>query len=59
MIGTKVRTLADHGAARDLIDVFTASRRCTNAELEEFGRRHARGPLRALQRSSANTHSRP
>ncbi len=43
MIGTKVRALADSGAPRDLIDVFAASRRWTNAELEEFGRRHARG----------------
>lgn len=43
MIGTKVRALADRGASRDLIDVFAASRRWTNAELEEFGRRHARG----------------
>jgi hypothetical protein len=31
------------GAARDLIDVYTASRRWTTTELEEFGRRHARG----------------
>lgn len=43
MIGTKVRALADRGAPRDLIDVFAASRRWTNAELEEFGRRHVRG----------------
>lgn len=43
MIGTKVRALADRGAPRDLIDVFAASRRWANAELEEFGRRHARG----------------
>ena len=43
MIGTKVRVLADRGAPRDLIDVFAASHRWTNAELEEFGRRHARG----------------
>ncbi|GHF34915.1 hypothetical protein GCM10017776_61680 [Streptomyces griseoluteus] len=28
---------------RDLIDVFAASRRWSNVELEEFGRRHARG----------------
>lgn len=34
---------ADRGAPRDLIDVFAASRRWSNAELEEFGRRHARG----------------
>lgn len=38
MVGTKVRPLADRGAPRDLIDVFAASRRWTNAELEEFGR---------------------
>ncbi|MGW2835833.1 nucleotidyl transferase AbiEii/AbiGii toxin family protein [Streptomyces sp. NPDC001286] len=43
VIGTKVRALADRGAPRDLIDVFAASRRWTNADLEEFGRRHARG----------------
>ncbi|MEY9995348.1 hypothetical protein ABIE67_007380 [Streptomyces sp. V4I8] len=43
MIGTKVRALADRGAPRDLIDVFAASHRWSNAELEEFGRRHARG----------------
>lgn len=43
VIGTKVRALADRGSPRDLIDVFAASRRWTNAELEEFGRRHARG----------------
>lgn len=40
---TKVRALAGRGAPRDLIDVFAASRHRTNAELEEFGRRHARG----------------
>lgn len=43
VIGTKVHALADRGAPRDLIDVFAAPRRWTNAELEEFGRRHARG----------------
>lgn len=43
VIGTKVRALADRGAPRDLLDVFAASRRWTNADLEEFGRRHARG----------------
>ncbi|QNP67822.1 nucleotidyl transferase AbiEii/AbiGii toxin family protein [Streptomyces genisteinicus] len=43
VIGTKVRALADRGAPRDLIDVFAASRRWTTADLEEFGRRHARG----------------
>jgi hypothetical protein len=43
VIGTKVRALADRGAARDLIDVFAASRRWNTADLEEFGRRHARG----------------
>lgn len=41
--GTTVRALADRGAPRDLIDVFAASRRWTNTELEEFGRRPARG----------------
>lgn len=43
VIGTKVRALADRGAPRDLIDVFAASRRWTNGDLEEFGCRHARG----------------
>lgn len=43
VIGTKVRAPADRGAPRDLIDVFAASQRWTTAELEEFGRRHARG----------------
>ncbi|GAB2798146.1 hypothetical protein GCM10027073_32810 [Streptomyces chlorus] len=43
VIGTRVRALADRGAPRDLIDVFAAFRRWSNADLEEFGRRHARG----------------
>ncbi|MFD7292188.1 nucleotidyl transferase AbiEii/AbiGii toxin family protein [Streptomyces sp. NPDC059897] len=43
VIGTKVRALADRGAPRDLIDVYAASHRWSNAEIEEFGRRHARG----------------
>ncbi|QEV37522.1 hypothetical protein CP978_02245 [Streptomyces nodosus] len=43
VIGTKVRALADRGAPRDLIDVFAASRRWNTTDLEEFGRRHARG----------------
>ncbi|MEU9979302.1 nucleotidyl transferase AbiEii/AbiGii toxin family protein [Streptomyces sp. NPDC051014] len=43
VIGTKVRALADRGAPRDLIDVFAASHRWSNSDLEEFGRRHARG----------------
>ncbi|MFE7623836.1 nucleotidyl transferase AbiEii/AbiGii toxin family protein [Streptomyces sp. NPDC057509] len=43
VIGTKVRALGDRGAPRDLIDVFAASRRWSNADLEDFGRRHARG----------------
>jgi hypothetical protein len=42
VIGTKVRALADRGAARDLIDVHAASRLYTNAELESLGARHAR-----------------
>lgn len=42
VIGTKVRALADRGAPRDLIDVYAASRRWALADLEEFGRRHAR-----------------
>ena len=43
VIGTKVRALGDRGAPRDLIDVFAASQRWSTADLEEFGRRHARG----------------
>ncbi|MFJ4849524.1 MULTISPECIES: nucleotidyl transferase AbiEii/AbiGii toxin family protein [unclassified Streptomyces] len=43
VIGTKVRALGDRGAPRDLIDVFAASRRWSTTDLEEFGRRHARG----------------
>ncbi|MER6256288.1 nucleotidyl transferase AbiEii/AbiGii toxin family protein [Streptomyces sp. NPDC001584] len=43
VIGTKVRALADRGAARDFLDVYAASRRWTTSDLEEFGRRHARG----------------
>lgn len=43
VIGTKVRALGDRGAPRDLIDVFAASRRWSTIDLEEFGRRHARG----------------
>lgn len=41
-VGTKVRALADRGAARDLIDIFAARDLYTNAELETLGRRHAR-----------------
>lgn len=43
VVGTKVRALADRGLARDLIDVHAAADRWTHSELEEFGRRHARG----------------
>ncbi|MER5199840.1 nucleotidyl transferase AbiEii/AbiGii toxin family protein [Streptomyces sp. NPDC002755] len=42
VIGTKVRALAERGAARDALDVFAASRRWLTTDLEEFGRRHAR-----------------
>ncbi|HXS62449.1 MAG TPA: nucleotidyl transferase AbiEii/AbiGii toxin family protein [Streptosporangiaceae bacterium] len=42
VIGTKVRALADRGAARDLIDVRAASRLYSPVDLENFGRRHAR-----------------
>ncbi|MER5603672.1 nucleotidyl transferase AbiEii/AbiGii toxin family protein [Streptomyces sp. NPDC002265] len=42
VIGTKVRALAERGVARDALDVFAASRRWSTADLEEFGRRHAR-----------------
>lgn len=43
VIGTKARAPADRGTPRDPIDVFAASQRWTNTELEEFSRRHARG----------------
>ncbi|MEU1230907.1 nucleotidyl transferase AbiEii/AbiGii toxin family protein [Streptomyces sp. NPDC005828] len=43
VVGTKVRALADRGLARDLIDVRAASDRWSHTELEELGRRHARG----------------
>ncbi|WP_328891269.1 copper homeostasis protein CutC [Streptomyces sp. NBC_00316] len=42
VVGTKVRALADRGLPRDLIDVHAASDRWPEAELEAFGRRHAR-----------------
>lgn len=42
MIGTKDRAFADRGAVRDLIDVHTATRHRTTADLENQGRRHAR-----------------
>lgn len=42
VIGTKVRALAERGVARDALDVFAASHRWSTADLEEFGRRHAR-----------------
>ncbi|GAA0422520.1 nucleotidyl transferase AbiEii/AbiGii toxin family protein [Streptomyces luteireticuli] len=44
VVGTRVRALAERGLARDLVDVHGASARWPAAELEEFGRRHARGP---------------
>ncbi|MBH1934640.1 hypothetical protein I5Q34_10155 [Streptomyces sp. AV19] len=43
-VGLKVRALAERGLARDLIDVYGAADRWPAAEIEEFGRRHARGP---------------
>ena len=42
VVGTKVRAIAERGAPRDLIDVYAASHRWTTADLEQFGRRHAR-----------------
>nr|WP_206313557.1 nucleotidyl transferase AbiEii/AbiGii toxin family protein [Streptomyces coryli] len=42
VIGTKIRALADRRAPRDLIDAYAFSRRWSTADLEEFGRRHAR-----------------
>jgi hypothetical protein len=41
VIGTRVRALADRGAARDLVDVHAAADRLSPTELEELGRRHA------------------
>jgi hypothetical protein len=46
VIGTKVRALADRGAARDLIDVNAAFSLHGFAELENLGRRHARDEFR-------------
>lgn len=46
VIGTKVRALADRGAARDLIDVRAASTLYSTADLENLGRRHARDEFR-------------
>lgn len=46
VIGTKVRALADRGAARDLIDVRAASSLYSSADLENLGRRHARDEFR-------------
>lgn len=46
VIGTKVRALADRGAARDLIDVRAASSLYSTADLESLGRRHARDEFR-------------
>jgi hypothetical protein len=46
VIGTKVRALADRGAARDLIDVRAASSLYSTADLENLGRRHARDEFR-------------
>ncbi|KNB49208.1 hypothetical protein [Streptomyces caatingaensis] len=43
-VGTKVRALAERGLPGDLVDVHGAAARWPAAELEEFGRRHARGP---------------
>ncbi|MEB8338530.1 nucleotidyl transferase AbiEii/AbiGii toxin family protein [Streptomyces endophyticus] len=42
VIGTKVRALAERGAARDFIDVYAASSRWTHNDFEELARRHAR-----------------
>ncbi|MFE9774049.1 nucleotidyl transferase AbiEii/AbiGii toxin family protein [Streptomyces sp. NPDC005931] len=41
LVGTTVRTLADRGLPRDLIDVHAAADRWSRPELEELGRRHA------------------
>ncbi|MBM7089981.1 hypothetical protein JTP67_15865 [Streptomyces sp. S12] len=41
LVGTTVRSLADRGLPRDLIDVHAAARLWSRPELEELGRRHA------------------
>ena len=41
LIGTKVRALADRGAARDVVDVHVAAAHWSFPDLEERGRRHA------------------
>ncbi|MEU7061013.1 nucleotidyl transferase AbiEii/AbiGii toxin family protein [Streptomyces sp. NPDC046197] len=41
LVGTRVRALADHGLAPDLVDVHAAADRWSHPELEELGRRHA------------------
>ncbi|MCX5192336.1 nucleotidyl transferase AbiEii/AbiGii toxin family protein [Streptomyces sp. NBC_00249] len=46
VIGTKVRALADRGAARDFIDVRAASRHRTTHDLERLGERHGRDDFR-------------
>ncbi|MGW1768437.1 nucleotidyl transferase AbiEii/AbiGii toxin family protein [Streptomyces sp. NPDC002073] len=46
VVGTKVRALADRGAARDLIDVQAASLHRTLPELESLGQRHGRDSFR-------------
>ncbi|MDX2393724.1 nucleotidyl transferase AbiEii/AbiGii toxin family protein [Streptomyces sp. NPDC054904] len=46
VIGTKVRALADRGAARDLIDVHAARRHHSFAGLERLGARHGRDEFR-------------
>ncbi|GAA2245975.1 hypothetical protein GCM10010430_29890 [Kitasatospora cystarginea] len=43
VVGTRVRALADRGLARDLVDVHAAAEHWSHPELEELGRRHARG----------------
>jgi nucleotidyltransferase AbiEii toxin of type IV toxin-antitoxin system len=46
VVGTKVRALADRGAARDLIDVHAAAATRTLRDLERLGERHGRGEFR-------------
>ncbi|MFD8651661.1 nucleotidyl transferase AbiEii/AbiGii toxin family protein [Streptomyces mirabilis] len=46
VIGTKVRALADRGAARDLIDVHAAAEHHTTNDLERLGERHGRDEFR-------------
>ncbi|MFE2933065.1 hypothetical protein [Streptomyces sp. NPDC059278] len=45
LVGTKVRAPADHGLARDLIDVWAAANRWSSVELEELSSSGAATPV--------------